>query len=792
MGDETDSDGKQRFNTGGGLSIAAALTESSPERLIGSEFNGYRLTDLLGHGGMGTVFRAERADGEFERSVALKVVTNALAFARFQRERDIHAQLNHPNIARFYDAGTSLAGVPYIIMELVPGEAIDTYCQSRNLSLKCRMALLIKIVEAVAYAHANLVVHRDIKPSNILIDEAAVPKLLDFGIAKFTADEGSELTATSRPLTPVYASPEQVLGQPVSIASDIYQLGALIAQICTDKPPFNDTTLAGTISRAEQDFAPLQPEVKRLLPADLLAVVMRCLAPDPGRRYTDANALAAELIRFQGGFPVLAKNPGAWQRAQKLVRRHPLAATATLLTVVAALSGNYWYTKQLTQSNARAQIAANEAVAQRNQAEAEVEINRQVTQFLIGLFKSSDPLSGDPEDFTAAQLLDRGVVNIGALDNQPHVQSALKHTMGEVYVTTGRYAEAIPLLQDALQDSSSFSQRVRISITLANAYREMHDYQPGLVLLEPLVAELDRNPALASQQDYYAARYQLVLLYTGAGSYDKAPALLDRLIAEADLVSMDQHINTLLEQASLTNKLGDWEAAEQLYQQAIELELAHNGPESYKMGKIYQNLGNLYQFRQRLTEAKSTYLSALASLEAVYGPQHPLVGGALGSLGTVAWKRDELDEAAGYFQRAVDILAASVGPDHPDTAKGYGAMGLIFLDLGELDKALAAMQRTNAIFEQHYEPESIDLSTSRSFLAKAYQAKGEHSKAEELFNQALEVRQKLLPADNLSILDTAHALLITLRAQNKFAEADALESEIDFTPLNEALARTHE
>ncbi|MEE4282728.1 MAG: tetratricopeptide repeat protein, partial [Pseudomonadales bacterium] len=782
MDDETDSDGVQRFQTGGGLSIAAALTESSPELLVGSEFNGYRLTDLLGHGGMGMVFRAERTDGEYERTVALKVVTNSLAFSRFQREREIHAQLSHPNIARFYDAGTSEAGVPYIIMELVPGDPIDIYCRAQELSLKDRVGLLIKVVEAVAYAHANLVVHRDIKPTNILVDVTASPKLLDFGIAKFTADEGNELTGTGRPLTPIYASPEQALGQSVSIASDIYQLGALVAQICADKPPFIDTTLAGAIHRAEQDFAPLQPEVRRLLPADLLAVVMRCLAPHPSQRYADANALAAELIRFQGGFPVMAKNPGAVQRMQKLVWRHPLAATATVLTLVAALTSNYWYTLQLKQSNNRAQVAAAEAVAQRNQAEAEVAINLQVTQFLIDLFESSDPVSGDPEDFTAAQLLDRGVASIDALDEQPRVQSALKHTMGEVYVTTGRYAEAVPLLKDALLNSTSYPQRVRVSITLANAYRELHEYETGLVLLEPLVAELDRNPALVPQREYYAARYQLALLYTGAGSYDKAPALLDRLVAEADLVSIDQHISTLLEQASLTNKLGDWEAAEQLYQQAINLELKQNGSGSYKMGKIHQNLGNLYQFRQRLTEAKTAYLSALASFEAVYGPQHPLVGGAIGSLGSVAWRRDELDEAAAYFQRAVDILTVTVGPDHPDTAKGYGSMGLVYLDLGEVDKAFAALKRTNEIFEQHYEPESIDLSTSRSFLAKAYQAKGEHYQAEELFRQVLETRRKLLPADNLSLLDTAHALLNTLRAQNKLAEADALENEIDFTP----------
>ena len=391
-------DGEEdRFRTGGGIELANTIGGPADPRL-GQIIDGYRLESVLGQGGMGTVYRATQTDGELDRVVALKLVAAGFPIERFLQERQIHAQLNHPNIARLYDAGTADGGAPYIVMELIDGEPIDAYVEHQGLTLEQRIQLLIEIVDAVAYAHANLIVHRDIKPSNVLVDTARSTKLLDFGIAKALTDADQTLTATSRPLTPNYASPEQVLGKPVGIASDIYQLGALIAQVCAGRSPFADQSLQGALTRANADFAEIVPTVRAALPSDLLAIVSRCLRPDGEARYTDANALASDLRRYLAGYPVQAKNPGPVERAGKLLRRHPAATAATFLVVSAAAIASFLYTTQLAASRDRAESASIEAERQRAQARQEADVSREVTRFLTNLFASADPTSINTAD----------------------------------------------------------------------------------------------------------------------------------------------------------------------------------------------------------------------------------------------------------------------------------------------------------------------------------------------------------------------------------------------------------
>jgi serine/threonine-protein kinase len=775
---------EERFKTGGGIELAQVIGETADPR-IGQVINGYRLEAVLGQGGMGTVYRANKTDGELDRSVALKLVGPGFPITRFLQERQIQAQLSHPNIARLYDAGTAEDGSPYIVMELIDGEPIDAYVNQHGLSLAQRLDLLLEVVDAVAYAHANLIVHRDIKPSNVLVDSDQRARLLDFGIAKPLSDDDQTLTATSRPLTPNYASPEQVIGKPVGIASDIYQLGALIAQVCSGRSPFADQSLQGAVNRASEDFAHIVPEVRASLPADLLAVVAKALRPDSEARYTDANALAADLRRYLAGYPVQAKNPGPIERLGKLMRRHPLATAATFLVIGSAIIASFLYTAGLAAARDRAEAANREAQLQRAQARQEAEVSREVTQFLTNLFRSADPTVGNTADLTARELLDRGVGEIDRLADQPQVQAALQRTMGDVYTTIGLYEKARPLLEAALENSGDPAEKIRSTTALATLHREIGEYDAALQLLEPLVRSFEH--AEVEIRDAYAARYQLVLTYNALGQYEKAPAHLDLLTAASDKVSADQRLSTLLERAWLSYILGDWQDSIQLYEEAIDQLIELEGPDSAKMGQIYQSLGNLYSDRNELELAHQYYSNALSLFEAIYGPGHPLVGGAAGSLGSIAWKQNDLDAATRYFQQVTEIMTAARGPEHPDTANGYGALGLVHIDKGEHEEAIRLLEKTNRILEANFAADSLPLTTSRSFLAKAYLADGQYEEAENLLALVLEVRNALLPADDLRLLESAHYMLQVLRAQGRDEDAEQFAAKYDFAPLHAAL-----
>ena len=360
--------------------------------------------------------------------------------------------------------------------------------------------------------------------------------------------------------------------------------------------------------------------------------------------------------------------------------------------------------------------------------------------------------------------------------------------MGDVYTSMGLYEEARPLLESAYRNSISPADSIRSATTLATLYRELGEYDAALQLLEPIIGTIDSIDV--ELRDAYAARYQLVLTYTALGRYEKAPAHLDVLLALGDEVSPGQNISTLLEQAWLTYLLGDWQESTRLYDQAIELQLAHEGPQSAKMGQIYQSLGNLYSDRNELALARENYEKARAQFEAIYGPEHPLVGGAIGSLGNIAWKQNDLDAAVLYFKRVTHIMTAARGPDHPDTASGYGALGLVHLDKGEHAEAIRLLEKTTEIYEANFDANSLPLSTGRSFLAKAYLADEQYERAEALLRQVLEVRSSLLPKDDLRLLDSAHYMVQVLRAQGREADAERFAAGYDFAPMHAALGTT--
>ncbi len=391
------TDLEDHFRTGGAFDAVPEHAFSiETNKLQGRILSGYKVGHVVGSGGMGYVLHATRAEADFDRGAAIKVVEathHTSEFAqRFRMEVQILAQLNHSCIAQLYDAGETEEGWPYLVMEYVDGKPIDEYCSDRNLSTKDRVSLLIDVIKAVQFAHAQLVVHRDLKPSNVLVDKGGKLKLLDFGIAKLLNDTPEELSRVGA-MTPQYASPEQLLGQPISIATDIYQLGLLMAKVLGGGLPTQGETLTDAIQRAAESRPVTLPSAQRQwLPGELVLVIEQCLRADPADRYRDANALLDDLQAYLSGYPVNAAGQNRGYRFRKFVRRNWGVVLSSVLALTALVSATIITSLQMVEANRQRDIAVYQQ--QRVQASSE---------FYSLLMEEMG--SGS---FTSVDLLDRG------------------------------------------------------------------------------------------------------------------------------------------------------------------------------------------------------------------------------------------------------------------------------------------------------------------------------------------------------------------------------------------------
>ncbi|HEX7070852.1 MAG TPA: serine/threonine-protein kinase, partial [Rhodothermales bacterium] len=413
-----------------------------PDRLVGP----YRLIRLIGRGGMGSVYLADRADDEFQRQVALKVLRRGVdtedVLARFMHERQILARLNHPNIATLYDGGAREDGRPYFAMEYVRGEPIVEHCDGRKMSVRQRLDLFRVVCQAVHYAHANLVVHRDLKPSNIFVTDDGTVKLLDFGIARLLRSDDDEATELrTRPgarwLTPDYAAPEQIRGEPVTTATDVYQLGVLLYELLTGTRPFGVDKDGTGLEARERGPARLTavvteetarhrsvelPRLRRQLAGDLETIVSQALQADPSRRYPSAEALAEDVRRHLVGLPLVARSDTMLYRITRFVKRHRSVSVAAALTVLAIVAGTVATAWQ-----------ARVASIERDNARAEAAKAEQVNDFLQSMLSAASPTRSG-RDVRVVEVLDAAVARVGdELADQPELEAAVRRTLGITY-----------------------------------------------------------------------------------------------------------------------------------------------------------------------------------------------------------------------------------------------------------------------------------------------------------------------------------------------------------------------
>lgn len=739
--------------------VAAAYATSAHgddtvgSHLVGRVIGSYRVLRRLSRGGMGDVYRAERADGAYDAAVAVKLLragvdAETLA-ARFRRERQILARLNHPNIARLLDGGSSADGIPYLVMELVDGESLIAYADGHGLDLDARLDLFATVCDAVAYAHRNLVVHRDLKPANILVTADGTVKLLDFGIGKLLEDDGDAgLTRTGLlPMTPAYAAPEQVLGEPVTTATDAYALGVVLYELLTGSRPHDRdtrplTALAGAVE-TEVTTRPSETlrrrggdsrtqRTARALRGDLDTIVLAALRRRPERRYPSADALAEDLRRYREGRPIRARPDTAGYRARKFLRRHRLGVAAAGLVVLALTTG-------LTAALWQAREARDEA----RRAAA-------VQAFLIDIFRANTSRQPDPvraRRTTARELLDLGAERIeSSLEVAPATRLTMTRVLGELYQELAVDERAVRLRRQAVD----LARRVHgpASIELAAALVDLAESLHASTQVEQRQGVLDEAAGILDElgpEDSPLRRRLLVQQAQHALSSD-LPAALDYAERAVELyagaASSESFAEALYIQGVARYMSGSDEAAVAALRRAVEVSNAAQGFPNPSSPRYYSWLGDL-QFRLLdIRGAEESHRQALIAARAVNGESHVDTLQTKLRLGRILCGTGRVREGRELLRQARDLALETRGPQDPfHTPQALLEHGFCLARSGRLQQGLADMEAGLADWRES-RPGTVYLAHMLESVAGSLVETGRDGRAEELLDEAARVREE--------------------------------------------------
>ena len=723
--------------------VALALGESrSPGELIGL----YRILRVLGQGGMGEVYLCERADDQYRKQVAIKLVSRGLISrqvqTRLRTERQILATLDHPNIARLLDGGTTEDGVPYLVMEYVDGEPIDEFCDRRELTVAERLQLFQVVCSAVQAAHRNLIVHRDLKPSNILVTADGTPKLLDFGIAKLldvrqTTHTVAMTQADIRILTPDHASPEQIRGQHITTASDVYVLGVLLYEllagcrpfrveglrlidiervICEQQPLAPSQTLAAApasgvdVERTAAQRRTTAARLRRQLAGDLDNIVMMAMRKEPERRYGSVELLSADIANHARGMPVMARKDTWGYRTRKFVSRHTLGVSLAggLMVLLAAFA-----VAMYVQAD-RIREQRDEANAQRARAEAEGERATQVSNFLVDLFRRSDPTEHLGEKMTADEILERGARRIDVeLKQDPETQSHMMEAIGRVYLSAGKTDSALPLLERALE----------LRRTLFGAEHVM---------------------TASSMQSLAAAR-------RGKGDFAEAEKLLrEALRIQEEKLGADHETvaTTLASLAAVLTDRGALDAAEKIYRQSLAIYVDKGNERDPGASEVMNGLANVYTFRGDHAAAEALYRRALDIDREVRGTSHPDVAIEMANLATAIQMQGKLAAAEPLYVESIEILRRVNGAEHPHTIMILANYGWFLQLKGEFDQSERVLREVLALRQRTLGEEHVLVGYDRSNLADVLYERARFNEAEKLYGEAIANFERTLGPDH--------------------------------------------
>ena len=751
------------------------LTEADGELKPGQTLGDYRVLSLLGEGGMGEVYLVE--DTKLARRVAIKVVKRGLASAsilrRSRNEEKILAALNHPNIARLYGAGTTSSGLSYFVMEYVDGRRLDNYCREKKLSIRGRLELFRKICQAVTYAHQNLIIHRDIKPANIRVIPDGEPKLLDFGIAKLLDPESAtlgEMTMTfAAVMTPDYASPEQVRGENMTTASDVYSLGVVLYELLAGQRPYsinsrNPSEIARVISehepirpstavresaidKRESDDSRLAIHDSHALRGDLDNIVLKALRKEPARRYASVAQFSDDIRRYLNGRPVTARKDTFTYRAVKFVKRNKLAVTAAALIILAISTG-------LIVTIWQAEIARRQRdLAQQEKAKAE-RINTFLQRMLS--FSNQSITSVSPvaqrRDVTVNEMLDQITPQVEAeLSNQPDVRAQVQRTIGTAYASQGRYDLAEKNLRAALSVQTHLYGQDNPEVADTTAELGVLSYRQGRFdeasqLLEKSVA-FYRNQQQERSPEYNPAKLALALDDLGIvkfyqGDAEGSLAILNealRISSSAALKGNDRRV--------LTFNKSD-------------------------LGGALVSLGQTERGERLLREAEMEYRQVSSKPPWEFGSTLLL-------LGVGALKRGELDEAEKRLHEAEQVLRQTLGDNNSYLANTLDAQALALFQKGDLARAEGKAREALVIFQDVFRDNKFWWATAISTLGDIYRKTGRVRDAESYYRQALDIYQQQPTKNHRLIAATKIQLSDFLLEQNRLAEAERMATEAE-------------
>ena len=735
------------------------------EVAVGSLIGAYRIVGKIADGGMGSVYAAERADGAFEQSVAIKLLRQALpsqeAVERFRQERQVLANLEHPAIARLLDGGATEQGLPYLVMERVNGATIDRYAVHAQLSVRQRVQLFCQVCDAVQAAHQNLVVHRDIKPANILVDINGQPKLLDFGIAKLLGDEATNAGGLTQfgqqAMTPLYASPEQILGHKITTATDVYSLGVLLFELLTGVSPYQrwrekPLALQQAICETEPSrpsvttpaLDPLQaePKTRKLtgkIDADLDYIVLKAMRKEPAQRYSSAAALVEDLQRYQDNLPILARR-GTWRyRSGKYLRRNAYAVSASTLVLVGVAALITFYTWRVTQQR---------DVAEREQATAE-----QVSNFMVKLFNYANPLQQNPNT-TARELLAAGTQHINQdLAAQPAIAVRLMITMGKAYDALGLFEESIATLGRAVDLGQSLPPDQSSVFAVA-----MMKYGESLYHVERWdEADVALNQAIALNLKYFGPQsdeyVESLLLLSGMQlrQHRRDAAVVDRAQKALAILQAQAQPNQELHSWAYT-LIASWHKMNYRYAQALQLELKRREIAEQAFGKghrllvwLDENEGRLYWRLGDCRSAIHSFQQSVAQMEAFKGRDHA----------DTAWSRYYLgicQQATGDYIAARDSFETLIPIEQDNLYYGKGrylaralaGQAAVLIDLGLFELAAAKLKQSEKVMNDAFGPDDVEHFHDQFGWARWYQLQGQWPQAIEHWTRYVALRKREL------------------------------------------------
>ncbi len=763
--------------------------------LIGTRIGAFRLDSIVGVGAMGTVFRASRADGQFDQTVAIKLLKSHMSVAAhrelFDRERQILAKLNHPGIARLYDGGFTDDGRPYFTMEWISGKSLTTYVRENGCSTARRLKLFREICEAVRYAHQSLIAHLDLKPANIIVNEDGRVKLLDFGVSRLM-EENMEAAGS---FTLAYAAPEQIRRESANAVSDIYSLGVILYEILGLKHPYESSF---------SDAAELKERILRgdyskqnSIPKDLLMISQKAMVSDPDGRYGSVDEMISDIEAFSSHHPISIRRNDWQYKSAKYFRRHRAILSAVIIALAVLIGVGTYYTLQLRE--------------QRNIARSQAKKANEITDLLTDVFMAADPNVGGADTITAVNLLDQGARNLEQnLKDDPQLLADMQLRLTEVYYNLGQYEKGRKLAEDAyallLAAPGSDEELIAISENqVGTAYYYYGDLDSAEIYILAALDRLKDYPEKAESE--VDIQMQLGNVYYDQGRAAEADSLYRLCYAtylqEREAPHIDLAISLHMIGATSRDLLA-YDSAEIYFKRSLAMKKELFEEPHLEIAYTYNYLGSLYQNTGDLELALDYINQSLQQRKAILGEYHVETMASMANTGRVYNRLGRYEEAAKIYDRTLVVIDSLFGKTHYYYAGLIGSQAISYMEMGEYDKARANLLESLRLYKELNPTNVLRQVSPLMRLGELAEKENNLEQARSYYEEVLSMTEESLPAGHPQIAQSQQTLgeclldlgdystaIKHLEAALKTFESDEDPDPENLSALNTALAKAY-